>query len=399
MQSYNKEALLNKWYPLVERLNGTEKLNCAVLLENTERFYNQPQYTSLLTETAGTVSQVNASGTTPNISQFSKIAIPMTRRIFPELIANQVCGIQPMSTPTGFAYALRFKYSSDGTEAGHNTIKEPYTGAAGGGGLSTYDGERLDNTRLPNQPGSPVVYPEVQFGVEKQSVTAETRKLKARYSLEAAQDLAAMHSVNVQSELIDLMSYEVAAEIDRELIGLIGSLATTGGTEAWSYGGGSGADGRWEQEKLRTLYTLITKTAGDIAIDTRRGHANFLITSHKTVAGLQSLAEFDTSPVKESLNEGITGASYVGNIGSYRVYRDTFATNDDILVGFKGKKESDTGLIYCPYVPLMFMQTIADENFAPIIGCMTRYGVTNEIFKSEAYYRRITVDFTGSQLV
>lgn len=433
------EQLMEKWEPMIKHIKSERKqVLTAQLLENEEKWFHK----QILTEsgvaaeagpgcTDGTVNQaINAN---QGIAKYMGIAMPLVARVFPELITNDLVGVQPMFTPVGLAYALRYRYTSgdaSGVEAGYNTVYPQYSGSVDGSGATaaaavaqygnhdtlgtgglisditgagltqgangypTALGERLD-TLGKVCGGDTGAIREMGLTIEKKEITAHTRKLKARWTLEAQQDLANMHNVDVEEELTDLLAYEIAAEIDLEIKNRIIYRAVQGGVITWNYGNvgvaNGSADGRWEQEKFRTLYTVLLKASNEIAVATRRGAGNFVIASPGVVAALESLDNFLLSPVSASLNTEVSGVAKVGTLGRFTVYRDTFAAQDYAVVGYKGPKDNDAGIVYCPYVPVMFSRTTQVESFQPVIGVMTRYGICDNLFGAENYYRFINI--------
>lgn len=436
----NIEKLLEKWEPMISHIQSERKqILTAKLLENEEVWFNKQ---ALLNE-EGTASEAGtgcADGTTnpsasglQGVAKYMGIAMPLVARVFPELITNDLVGVQPMFTPVGLAYALRYRYQNGaaaGQEAGYNQVFPQYSGSVAGTGVTgaaaiaqygnqpligkggtvsqvtgagiqegsdgytTQFGERLDTAGKVCDAESGNIR-EMGLTIEKKEITAHTRKLKARWTLEAQQDLANMHNVDVEEELTDLLAYEIAAEIDLEIKNRIIYRAVQGGVLTWNYGTVGGpngtADGRWEQEKFRTLYTVLLKASNEIAVATRRGAGNFVIASPGVVAALESLDNFLMSPVSASLNTEVSGVSKVGTIGRFTLYRDSFAAEDYAVVGYKGPKDNDAGIIYCPYVPVMFSRTTQVESFQPVIGVMTRYGICDNLFGAENYYRFIKI--------
>jgi hypothetical protein len=435
----NVEQLLEKWDPMVAHIKSERKqVLTAKLLENEEKWFNKQVLNEQGTASEagvgcldGTINQ--AVDGVQGIAKYMGIAMPLVARVFPELITNDLVGVQPMFTPVGLAYALRYRYQTGdaaGVEAGYNTVyphysgSEDVTGATGaaavaqygnhstigtggliqditGNGLTqganaylTQTGERLDTAGkvCDDETGN---IREMGLTIEKKEITAHTRKLKARWTLEAQQDLANMHNVDVEEELTDLLAYEIAAEIDLEIKNRIIYRAVQGGVLTWDYGtvgvADGTADGRWEQEKFRTLYTVFLKASNEIAIATRRGAGNFIIASPGVVAAIESLDNFLISPVSASMNTEVSGVAKVGTLGRFTVYRDSFAAEDYAVVGYKGPKDNDAGIIYCPYVPVMFSRTTQVESFQPVIGVMTRYGICDNLFGSQNYYRFIQI--------
>jgi len=440
MANHNIERLLEKWDPMISHIKSEKKqVLTAQLLENEERWFNR----QILEESgAGTSSEVGsgcADGTSnpantglQGVAKYMGIAMPLVARVFPELITNDLVGVQPMFTPVGLAYALRYRYQSGsvaGQEAGYNAVYPQYSGSVAGSGITggaaiaqygyqadtpggsianitgtgiqtgadaytTQWAERLDTSGKVCDAESGNMR-EMGLTIEKKEITAGTRKLKARWTLEAQQDLANMHNVDVEEELTDLLAYEIAAEIDLEIKNRIIVKAIQGGVLTWNYGSvgnaNGTADGRWEQEKFRTLYTICLKASNEIAIATRRGAGNFIVASPGVVAAIESLDNFLMSPIAASLNTEVSGVAKVGTLGRFTVYRDSFAKQDYAVVGYKGPKDNDAGIIYCPYVPVMFSRTTSVESFQPVIGIMTRYGICDNLFGAENYYRFINV--------
>ncbi|MCS7316919.1 MAG: hypothetical protein NZZ41_01165 [Candidatus Dojkabacteria bacterium] len=449
LQDSIREALVRKWRPLVEHIRDDRKAEItAQLLEQENRYFK-----GLLTEapssaggaTYSAVAHPNASnvGQTSGIARFQAIAMPLVARVFPELVTNDLVGVQPMFTPVGLAYALRYRYQSEfngkpgfpGKEAGYNTVEALYSGGypvtatstptsadfiatwpnvvdngrvkggdgtyndcgvPGGlvprGGYRTGDAEGLGELHW-NGVAEMDRIRYMGLSVERQTVEAKTRKLAARWSHEAQQDLKNMHNVDLAAQLSDLLAYEIAAEIDAEVKANIIALAQVGGVLVWDYNSSNfgGADGRWEQEKFRTLYTVFLKASNEIAVATRRGAGNFILASPGVVAAIEALEQFALSSVATNLATEVSGVAKVGTIGRFTVYRDMFATNDYAVVGYKGRDDADAGIIYLPYVPIQFLEAVGQDSFNPRIGVMTRYGLCNNLFGAENYYRYIDV--------
>lgn len=374
----NVEQLIEKWddqgFKVSDIGNDLVRENTAKILENQHRY---------MTEASSTLST--------DIADFKKIIMPLTRRIFPNLIANDLVGVQPMSGPVGLAYALRYKAGNAETnynggtqqEVGYNTVDKDYSGS-----VATSAGERWGST----DPTALKQIPEAQLGLEQTEITAKTRKLKARYSLESAQDLRNVHGLDVEAEMTNMLQYEISAEIDRELVDRINALADTNSSSYVV----SGGDGQWEAEKFRNLYTRIVKEASAIATRTRRGAGNFVVCSSNVITALSTLNNFMIQPVKNGGIELQPGIAKVGTIeGQFDIYRDTFATTDYATVGYKGPGASNSGVIYCPYVPVMISKATEEQSFYPIIGVMTRYGLVDHLFGGDDFYSKINVDFSG----
>lgn len=401
----NTQQLQEKWSPVLEA-EGTiadahRKSVTAVVLENQEK--------ASIAENAqlGSLNETAANATGANISNWDPILISLVRRATPNLLAFDIAGVQPMTGPTGLIFAMKSKYSTQaGTEALFNEADTDFSGAgthAGGGdpfdaaygygtGMATADAEALGNT------GN--AWNEMAFSIEKTSVTAKSRALKAQYTTELAQDLKAVHGLNAESELAGILSTEILAEMNREIIRQINVdavLGSAGSTVAGTFDLTADADGRWAVEKYKGLVTAIEKEANLIAIDTRRGKGNFVVTSGNVAAALNAAGVLDTGL-------GITGNSSIENIdttgnlfagtlnGKIKVYVDPYATVDYVTVGYKGTNPYDAGMFYCPYVPLSMMKTIGENDFQPRIGFKTRYGMVNNPFttvgaRNNVYYR------------
>jgi len=345
------------------------------------------------------------SGTTyPTSGMFHKIAVPMVRRTFPELVAHQLVGVQPLTGPVGLAFALRFRpgqsvgaYTANVTELGYNTIESTYSGS-----YITSAGEALgskgdagagvgDDIGLGVGTGNHIR--EVNLTVEKTQVEAKTRKLRSRWSLEIAQDLKAMHGLDLEEEMMDILAYEITQEIDRELIAAIDATVrgVAGYDTTWDFcASGCGVRGRWEMERYRELYHNIIRRTQDIAINTRRGSANWLVGNPRAVAILETLAAFAIAPVPGDVTTQPTGVSRIGSLdGRLVVYRDTFESRDQLIIGYKGPSEYDTGVIYLPYIQLLASRAVFENSFHPTVGLMSRYAIHNHLFGAREYYQLI----------
>lgn len=401
--------LSTKWKDILDEgrqiKNPKVRKATALMLENQLNYLNE----------AGNYSTVgrNLAGGYSTSGDFQQIAIPMVRRTFPELIAHDIVGVQPMTGPVGLAFALRFRagetYNQQAypagsitprynDELGYNAIDPFYSGStATSAGFTTSAGELLGSGA--NGSGSAAdtglgvgtyaAISEVNMTVEKAQVEAKTRKLRSRWSLEVAQDLKAMHGLDLEEEMMDILAYEITAEIDREIVNMINGLAVQ---SSWDYTNEDDADGRWQAEKFRTLYSAIVRKANLIAINTRRGAGNFVVVSPMTCAALEGLSSFVLWPTDGNINALVTGVSKLGSLdGRITVYRDTFATQDYCTVGYKGPSEYDAGIIYLPYVQLLVSKTVFEQSFHPTVGLMSRYALYQHIFGSNLYYQRIQI--------
>lgn len=404
-------TLVKKWGEILKEggsfKNSHVEKTTAIMLENELSYLHQGNRIDEATTWAGdAVSHNNRAGD----ADFYKIAIPMVRRTFPELIAHEVVGVQPLTAPVGLAFALRYKADQSyagakGTELGHNTMDpfysaNPETSAA----FSRPSGEALGSGAYADVGTPPVEFPNIAVGLgigegkgirevsmtlEKAQVEAGTRKLKSRWSIEVSQDLKAMHGLNIEEEMMDILAYEITAEIDRELIFKIKSVAVTNdASEVVDYQ--TDFDGRWEAEKYRNIYNLIIRKANRIAIDTRRGAGNFVIAAPTMCAALEATSAFTVAPSNAAITTGQTGVAKVGSLdGRMMVYRDTFATEDDIVIGYKGASSYDTGIIYLPYIQLMVSKATYEDSFQPSVGLMSRYAIHEHMFGASNYYIRL----------
>jgi len=398
------KKLLVDWKDILEAgdkiKNERVKKATAVMLEN-QMTYMGGRIDETGSYQSGSMDP-NGTGYSGN-GEFHKIAIPMVRRTFPELIAHDIVGVQPLTGPVGLAFALRFKADQEyagsttapGNEIGYNTIDPAYTGS-----YATSAAEALGSKVVPDVDGHPGVggglgigvgkgIKELSMTIEKAQVEAKSRKLRSRWSIEVAQDIKAMHGLDLEEEMMDVLSYEITAEIDRELINRIRAVAATNARSgSWDY---TAADGRWEAEKYRNLFNLIIRKANQIAIDTRRGAGNFIVASPTVCAALETTNSFTISPVDHDINTAVTGVSRIGSLdGRMSIYRDTFATTDDLIIGYKGPSAYDTGIIYLPYIQLMTARATYEDSFQPSVGLMSRYAILDHLFGSKNYYIRIT---------
>ena len=428
MQSYDN--LIEKWAPVLnEESAGEIKDNhrravTAAILENQEKAIAEERAAShgFLSENAA--SPVNNTG---SVNNFDPVLISLVRRAMPNLIAYDVCGVQPMNGPTGLIFAMKSRYQGGSTsnrEALFNEAETQFSGDSSGthdsdnasgwngvdseggrltdlaaGGMPTVDAEALGRTG-----GSS--FNEMGFTIERQTVTAKSRALKAEYTLELAQDLKAIHGLDAETELANILSTEILAEINREVIRTVNSQAKTGAQQANVTAKGifnmsSDADGRWSAEKFKGLGVQIDREANVIAKETRRGKGNVVICSSDVATALAAAGTLDYSPaISNNLQVDDTGNTFAGVLnGRIRVYIDPYANTDYITVGYKGQNPYDSGVFYCPYVPLQMVKAVGEDDFQPRIGFKTRYGMASNPFvgatpsdglataKTNQYYR------------
>ena len=454
-------VLLEKWAPVLDYSSENvaaidddhSRLNTAILLENQESWcLNENTYGSALGSGSG-FGQLGGQSTAGGGDHYAagdnrlpKILIPMIRRTFPELITNEIVGVQPMSGPVGLAFAMRYKYESDNLgsgidgkttppsdprhdysdekEAGYQRLDTRFTGASSetlkqdlsAGEFNMPDTDTGVAALLQDYELTGDI-PQMVVSFEKTAVEAGTRRLAARWSVELEQDLKNMNGIDIDTELTNAMSYEIQAEIDREMLMRMVQVCVAAETDSSTPGGvgvstwtPASADGRWMAERNRDLYAKIIVEANRIAIRNRRGAANFLVATPRVCAILEMLPEFQWMQVQGNVNTQPVGIARVGNLGGrFNVYRDTRTeaqyednqrTNgrlEYILLGYKGPEFYDTGIIYCPYIPVMVQRTVGPNDFAPRVGLLTRYGVVDNIFGANLYYHTIVCKDLGQE--
>jgi hypothetical protein len=378
----------------------------AKLLENTEKALQEERaQSSFLSENNQTVSAV---------SNYDPVLISLVRRAMPNLIAYDVAGVQPMSGPTGLIFAMKSRYNNDASGGANAKITtgdgealglaEPNT--AFSGPHTTGAGEALGATGGTD-------FGDMGFTIEKAAVEAKTRGLKAEYTMELAQDLKAVHGLDAEGELANILSTEILAEINREVINTINAKAQVGlGNIAESPAGDFDlsvhADGRWSVEKFKSLIFQLEIEANAISINTRRGKGNFVLCSANVASALAAAGSLDTAQIN-GLNVDATGNTFAGTLnGRLKVYVDPYAASDYVTVGYRGSNPYDAGLFYCPYVPLTMVRAVDEQTFQPKIGFKTRYGMVKNPFVEEVigdgasnagvggdgnnpYFRRFTV--------
>jgi len=340
---------------LTDGLTGNKKAVMETVLENTKRG---------LTESAS-VGATSAG----NIATLNKVILPVIRRVMPTVIANELVGVQPMTGPVGQIHTLRVRYAEtyDSAVAGDEALS-PFQIANGYSGNATTDRAEATSV-LEGQAGR-----KLNIQVLKQTVEAKTRKLSARWTFEAAQDAQAMHGLDVEAEIMAALAQEITAEIDQEILASLRSLA---GTAAGTYDqAGVSGTATFVGDEHAALAVLINKVSNDIAARTRRGAGNWMVISPTVLTVLQAATTSAFARTTEGPFEAPTNTKFVGTLnGSMRVYVNQYATNDDILIGYKGSNETDAAAFYCPYIPLMSSGTVLDPNtFEPVVSFMTRYG-------------------------
>jgi hypothetical protein len=441
----NYESLVQKWSPVLNeetagKIEERHRRNVtAAVLENQEKaMIAEGSQQSFLMETA--------ANNTGNVDNWNPVLISLVRRAMPNLMAYDVCGVQPMSGPTGLIFAMKSRYEgekdgSGGMQAHHGTgpdsealFQEAETaysgdssqGAPHAGGPSGLDGVAapVDTNRrtddfgigMPTQEAEALgntgkEWGEMGFTIEKATVTAKSRALKAEYTIELAQDLKAIHGLDAEAELANILSVEILAEINREVIRTINSQAKTGAQTANCTTPGifdlsTDADGRWSVEKFKGLLVQLDRECNAIAKETRRGKGNIVICSSDVATALVASGTLDYAPaLSTQLQVDDTGNTFAGVLnGRIKVYIDPYAVADYVTVGYKGTNPYDAGVFYCPYVPLQMVRAVGENDFQPRIGFKTRYGMASNPFvgptpadglaapKSNQYYRIFRVD-------
>ena len=407
---FNSENLQKKWAPILEHKDlpsikdNYRKAVTAVILEQQERALREERAQSSfqpITETAANAT----TGGTGNLANWDPILISLVRRSMPNLIAYDIAGVQPMSGPTGLIFAMKSKYSTQGgTEALFDEANSGFSGSGTQGGsssslpgtdttpadtiaddfvvgraITTASAEALGNTGA--------AFGEMAFSIEKATVTARSRALKAEYTMELAQDLKAVHGLDAESELANILSAEILAEINREVIRTINVKAILGAqsnniTAAGTFSLKTDADGRWNVEKFKGLLVQIEREANQIAKATRRGKGNFILCSSDVATALAAAGVLDYAPaLSTNLEVDDTGNTFAGVLnGRTKVYIDPYATIDYVTVGYRGTNPYDAGLFYAPYVPLTMVRAVGQSDFQPRIGFKTRYGMVANPF-------------------
>ena len=453
-----QEEVQKKWAPILEHedlpaiKDAHRRSVTAVVLENTERALREAaahgQFQTLM-ETSSNIplNNMGASSSTAGsgaIDTFDPVLISLVRRAMPNLIAYDICGTQPMTGPTGLIFAMRSRVAANATTAnalaggetfynevntqfssvttGANTFGQKFVGTIPGDsnttglsavnayntgtGMSTAQAEALGadgNT----------MFASMAFSIEKVTVTAKSRALKAEYTMELAQDLKAIHGLDAETELANILSAEILAEINREVVRTINITAVPGAQENTTTAGvfdlDTDSNGRWSVEKFKGLMFQLEREANQIAKQTRRGKGNIVICSSDVASALQMAGVLDYAPALNSNNLQVddTGNTFAGVLnGRLKVYIDPYAIGGNYLtVGYKGSSAFDAGLFYCPYVPLQMVRAVDQGTFQPKIGFKTRYGMVANPFaqgltvgsgaltlNTNVYYRRVIVN-------
>ena len=438
---FQTEHLQEKWSPVLkhpdlpEIKDSYKRAVTTIILENQEKALREDK--NFLNETVST----NFAGGNASLDTWDPILISLVRRSMPNLIAYDICGVQPMTGPTGLIFAMRARLASmDGAEAladeaFPDLANQNAAGTIGGGDIGTTEtnpavlndspaGTYTSATGMTTVQGEALgdsgtnAFGEMAFSIEKHTVTAVTRALKAEYTMELAQDLKAIHGLDAETELANILSSEILAEINREVVRNIYVSAVKGAqantTTAGIFDLDTDSNGRWSVEKFKGLMFAIERDANAIGQQTRRGKGNMLIVSADVASALQMAGVLDYTPaLNNNLNVDDTSTTFVGVMnGRYKVYVDPYSANVSgsqyYVVGYKGSSPYDAGMFYCPYVPLQMVRAVGENTFQPKIGFKTRYGISANPFatgtvaaaadgaiaitaNANKYYRRVKV--------
>ena len=416
---FNSQNLQEKWSPVLEHADLAKidspykKAVTAVILENQEKAAKEDK--AFLGEIA------NVTGDSA-VANWDPILISLVRRAMPNLIAYDICGVQPMTGPTGLIFAMKSRFTSNsGTEALFNEADSDFSGT--GTHSASLNPGLMNDTTTSVTAGTGIAtttaensssFAEMAFSIEKSTVTAKTRQLKAEYTMELAQDLKAIHGLDAETELANILSAEILAEINREVVRTIYEKAKKGAntntTTSGTFDLDTDSNGRWSVEKFKGLMFQVERDANVIAQETRRGKGNIIICSSDVASALQMAGVLDYAPaLNNSLNVDDTGNTFAGTLnGRYKVYIDPYASNNTaaqyFVVGYKGTSPYDAGMFYCPYVPLQMVRAVGESTFQPKIGFKTRYGLIRNPFaeasaqasdvgtdQANIYYRMVKV--------
>jgi len=436
---YLTENLQEKWQPVLEHPDlpkiedAYKRAVTTVILENQEKSVREDR--SFMAEAA----PANATGS--SVDNWDPVLISLVRRAMPNLIAYDICGVQPMTGPTGLIFAMKSRFGSQaGAEALFNEADSDFSARDAAGNTGSPDAQSGTNPATLNDSPSAGTYTtgsgmttaqaetlgdgsdefaEMAFSIDKVTVTAKSRALKAEYTMELAQDLKAIHGLDAETELANILSSEILAEINREVVRTIYSHAKAGAqvntTTAGIFDLDTDSNGRWSVEKFKGLLYQLERDANAIGQLTRRGKGNIIICSADVASALQMAGVLDYAPALNSnLNVDDTGNTFAGVLnGKFKVYVDPYAANISAsqyyVIGYKGTSPYDSGLFYCPYVPLQMVRAVGQDSFQPKIGFKTRYGMVQNPFatsngtgaldnsgavaagEQNLYYRRVKV--------
>jgi hypothetical protein len=416
---FNSETLEKKWAPVLEAKDAPafkdnyRKSITAVLLENQEKALREESAQASFLNEGNAIGGSDIGGGSGAVKTWDPVLISLVRRAMPNIVAYDIAGVQPMTMPTGLIFAMRSQYQTTPTNRAGDVealFNVPDTRFAGP--VTTAQGEALDGNSEATASGAlqagrtdSTGFGQMGFTVDKTTVTAQTRALKAEYTMELAQDLKSVHGLDAEAELANILSVEILAEINREVLNLVNAKAVVGGIRNTVFGattslagGGNAAvtigeptggfdihedaDGRWAVEKFKSLIYQIEIEANAVAKATRRGKGNIVICSSNVASALAAAGVLDYAPaLATNLNVDDTGNVFAGIInGRLKVFVDPFAASDYITVGYRGSNAYDAGVFYCPYVPLTMVRAVDPNTFQPKIGFKTRYGLVANPF-------------------
>jgi hypothetical protein len=435
---YLNETFVKKWAPVLDHgdlpaiTDPYKRAVTALVLENQERALQEETRSMSNLWEAAPANAMGAAGVSglsstvnTGVTGFDPILIGLVRRALPNLMAYDICGVQPMTGPTGLIFAMRSVYASSTARGGEALFNEANNAHSGNGTMTAFSTAvnpanantavySLANTGfgLDTASGEDLTMKYMGFQIDRVAVTANTRGLQAAYTLELAQDLKAVHGLDAETELTNILSTEILAEINREVVRTIYATANVGivGVTSNTFNLSSNVDtsGRWQVEKYKSLLFAIERAANKIAKDTRRGKGNILIVSTDVASALAMTGLLDyNSALSNNTNLTVddTGNTFAGTLfGRIKVYVDPYsvAGADYVVVGYKGTNAYDAGLFYCPYVPLQMVRAIDPTTYQPKVGFKTRYGLVANPFATGAgtgalsngtnlYYRKFEV--------
>ena len=404
---YLNETHAKKWAPVLDHpelpkiSDPYKRAVTALVLENQERALHEEAANMGRLFEATPINVAPTSPSSGNIQGFDPILIGLVRRALPNLMAYDICGVQPMTGPTGLIFAMRSRYSApDGTEAFYNEANTVFAGTNGNGTVANAIVNLSQNVAAMTMANTGTgdttanfetkVMANMAFSIERVSVTAKTRGLQASYTMELAQDLKAIHGLDAETELTNILSTEILSEINREVVRTVYATANVGilgaSSAVFNLSSNTDTSGRWQVEKYKSLLFAIERASNKIAKDTRRGKGNMLIVSTDVASALAMTGLLDyNSALSNNTNLAVddTGNTFAGTLfGRIKVYVDPYSvTNTDyVVVGYKGSSPYDAGLFYCPYVPLQMVRAIDPDNYQPKVGFKTRYGMVSNPF-------------------
>jgi len=415
---YLTENLQEKWQPVLEHPDlpkigdAYKRAVTTVILENQEKSVREDRAFMSEAAPANAMGASSSTASDGNIDIYDPVLISLVRRAMPNLIAYDICGVQPMTGPTGLIFAMKSRFGSQaGAEALFNEADTDFSSRDAAGGSGSPDAQAGTNPATLNDSPSAGAYTtgsgfttaqaetlgdgtdefaEMAFSIDKVTVTAKSRALKAEYTMELAQDLKAIHGLDAETELANILSSEILAEINREVVRTIYGHANKGAevntTTAGIFDLDTDSNGRWSVEKFKGLLFQLERDANAIGQKTRRGKGNIIICSADVASALQMAGVLDYAPaLNTNLNVDDTGNTFAGTLnGRFKVYVDPYAANISAsqyyVVGYKGTSPYDSGLFYCPYVPLQMVRAVGQDSFQPKIGFKTRYGMVQNPF-------------------